>query len=116
MLTKLSDFIAQKIVEFINEKSGFPVIVCDDTGSIIADSAQRRIGVQHIGSRQILTTAIDSVAISAAEAEADVNGKIKEGFNIAIEVDGAKIGTFGIAGPLAIAAKNYNRWLLSSNL
>ena len=103
MVTKLSDFIAQKIVEFINEKSGFPVIVCDDTGTIIADSAQARIGVQHKGSRQILTTTIDSVAISAEEAEADVNGRIKEGFNIAIEVEGTKIGTFGIAGPSAIA-------------
>ncbi len=101
MVTKLSDFIAQKIVEFIHEKSGFPVIVCDDTGTIIADSAQARIGVQHKGSRQILTTTIDSVAISAEEAEADVNGRIKEGFNIAIAVEGTKIGTFGIAGPLA---------------
>jgi len=102
MVSKLSDLIAQKIVEFIHEKSGFAVIVCDDTGTIIADSAQTRIGVQHKGSRQILTTTSDSVAITAPEAEADVNGRIKEGFNIAIEADGVKIGTFGIAGPLSI--------------
>ena len=103
MITKLSDFIAQKIVGFIHEKSGFAVIVCDDTGTIIADSAHTRIGVLHRGSRQILTTNIESVAITAADAEADVNGAgIKEGYNIAIEVDGVKIGTFGIAGPLSI--------------
>ncbi len=101
MVCKLSDFIARKIVKFIHEKSGFAVIVCDDTGTIIADSAQTRIGVQHKGSRQILTTTLDSVAITAAEAEGS-NGKIKEGFNIAIEADGVKIGTFGIAGPLSI--------------
>lgn len=101
MVCKLSDFIAQKIVQFIHEKSGFAVIVCDDTGSIIADSAQTRIGVQHKGSRQILTTSLDSVAVTAAEAEAS-NANIKEGFNIAIKVDDVKIGTFGIAGQLSI--------------
>lgn len=102
MVSKLSDLNAQKIVEFIHEKSGFAVIVCDETGTIIADSAQTRIGVQHKGSRQILTTSSDSAVITAAEAEADVNGRLKEGFNIAIEADGVKIGTFGIAGPLSI--------------
>ncbi len=101
MVTKLSDFIAQKIVDFIHEKSGFSVIVCDDNGTIIADSARTRIGVLHKGSQHILTTSSNSVAISAEEAEADVNGRIKEGFNIAIEVDSVKIGTFGIGGPLA---------------
>nr|WP_243454475.1 sugar diacid recognition domain-containing protein [Desulfosporosinus fructosivorans] len=101
MVCKLTDLIAQKIVQFIHEKSGFAVIVCDDTGSIIADSAQTRIGVQHKGSRQILTTNLDSVAITAAEAEAS-NANIKEGFNIAIKVDDVKIGTFGIAGQLSI--------------
>ena len=103
MVNKLSDLIAQHIVKLIHEKSGFSVIVCDDTGTIIADSAQTRIGVRHKGSQQILTTNCDSVAITAAEAKADVTGRIKEGFNIAIEVDGVKIGTFGIAGPLSIA-------------
>ncbi|TGE37902.1 chemotaxis protein [Desulfosporosinus fructosivorans] len=101
LVCKLTDLIAQKIVQFIHEKSGFAVIVCDDTGSIIADSAQTRIGVQHKGSRQILTTNLDSVAITAAEAEAS-NANIKEGFNIAIKVDDVKIGTFGIAGQLSI--------------
>lgn len=32
MISKLNDFVAQKIVEFIHEKSGFAVIVCDETG------------------------------------------------------------------------------------
>jgi len=102
MACNLSDFIADKIVKFIHEKSGFAVIVCDDTGTIIADSAQTRIGVQHRGSRKIMTSDLGSVAITAEEAEADLDGKLKEGFNIAIEADGVKIGTFGIAGALLI--------------
>jgi len=101
MLSKLSDFIAQKLVQFIHNKTAFAVIVCDETGIIMADSAQTRIGIQHKGSRQILTTSLNSLAITAADADAS-GGLIKEGFNIAIEADGVKIGTFGIAGPLLI--------------
>ncbi len=40
MTIKLNDFVAQKIVEFIHEKSEFSVIICDNTGTIIADSTQ----------------------------------------------------------------------------
>lgn len=101
MVIKLNDSVAQKIVEFIRETSGFEVIVCDDTGTIIADSAQARIGQQHKGSKQILTSNSESVAITAVEADAS-GGRIKEGLNIAIEADGVKIGTFGIAGQLEI--------------
>lgn len=104
MISKLSHVIAQDIVKFIYEKSGFAVIVCDDTGTIIADSAQSRIGVEHSGSKRILTTNIDSVAISAADQAADVTGRIREGLNIAIQTDGRKIGTFGIAGNLEIVS------------
>ncbi|AET66580.1 methyl-accepting chemotaxis protein [Desulfosporosinus orientis DSM 765] len=101
MVTKLSDFIANKIINFIHEQCGFAVIVCDDSGIIIADSAQTRIGVQHKGSHQIMTTNIDSTAVTPEEAAAS-DGKLKEGYNIAIKVDGFKVGTFGIAGPLDI--------------
>ena len=101
MLSKLSDFIAQKIVAFIHEKTGFAVIVCDDNGIIMADSAQARVGVQHKGSKHILTSTSDCLAITVADAAEDVNG-MKEGFNIAIETDGVRIGTFGIAGTLSI--------------
>lgn len=103
MVSKLSDFVANKIVNFIHEQSGFAVIVCNESGIIIADSAQSRMGVQHKGSRQIMTTNIDSTTVTVAEAAAS-EGKLKEGFNQAIKVDGIKIGTFGIAGPLEIVS------------
>ncbi|WP_407307865.1 methyl-accepting chemotaxis protein [Desulfosporosinus sp. SB140] len=102
MECKLSDYIAEKIVDLIHRTSGYPVIVCDTTGTIIADSAQIRIGVKHKGSQKILTTDCTSVEITAEEETADTSGRIKEGFNIAIEAEGKKIGTFGIAGQLEI--------------
>ncbi|WP_172408327.1 diguanylate cyclase [Desulfosporosinus sp. FKA] len=101
MVIKLSDAVAQKIVELIHKQSGFDVIVCDNTGTIIADSEQVRIGQKHKGSYQILTSDKDSAVITAQEAE-ESNGRVKEGVSIAIEAEGAKIGTFGIAGPLEI--------------
>ena len=103
MVSKLSDFVANKIVNFIHEQSGFPVIVCNEQGIIMSDSAQTRVGVQHKGSQQIMKTNIDSTTITAAEAVAS-EGKLKEGYNQAIKVDGIKIGTFGIAGPLDIVS------------
>jgi methyl-accepting chemotaxis protein len=41
----------------------------------------------------------DSIAITREEAERS-GGKMKEGYNIVIKVDGERIGTFGIGGPL----------------
>ncbi|WP_206808916.1 sugar diacid recognition domain-containing protein [Paradesulfitobacterium ferrireducens] len=98
---KLSNAIAQKIVEFIFGQSGYHVIVCDDSGTIIADSAQTRVGLAHKGSRAILTTGQDFAIVTAEDAAAS-EGKLKEGYNLAIKADGVKIGTFGIAGPLDI--------------
>jgi methyl-accepting chemotaxis protein len=101
-MIKLSHAIAQQIVTFIREKSGYNVIVCDATGTIIADSAQKRIGLVHRGSKKILTTSLDSIAITNQDEHEDASGGTKEGFNIAIKADGVKIGTFGIAGQLEI--------------
>jgi len=101
MVSKLSEYIADKIANFIHDKCGYSVIVCNETGIIIADSAKTRIGVQHKGSRQILTSNIDSTVVTIQEAEAS-EGKLKEGYNMAIKEDGVKIGTFGIAGPIDI--------------
>jgi len=103
MVSKLSESIAEKMANFIHDKCGYSVIVCDETGIIIADSAKTRIGVQHKGSRQILTSDIDSTVVTIQEAEIS-GGKLKEGYNQAIRVEGVKIGTFGIAGPLDIVS------------
>ena len=101
MVWNLSDDIAEKIVNFIYKNTGFNVIVCDEKGTIIADSAKTRVGIVHKGSRQIMTTESDSAVVTAAEAE-NSNGVLKEGYSLAIKAEGKKIGTFGIAGPLEI--------------
>ncbi|MDR3590818.1 MAG: methyl-accepting chemotaxis protein [Negativicutes bacterium] len=94
---KLSGELAAKIVAFILQQTNYHTIVCDTSGTIIADSAGKRVGVVHAGSRTIMTTDADSYIVSEEEAAAS-GGSVKPGVNLAIKDNGEKIGSFGIAG------------------
>lgn len=98
---KLNQEIANRIVSFIYENTGYHGIVGETSGTIIADSAGKRIGVLHKGQYEIMTSNITEIEISK-EDEIATEGKSKEGLNIAIIAQGKKIGCFGIAGPLDI--------------
>jgi methyl-accepting chemotaxis protein len=98
---KLTENLAQRIVDLIYSESGFHGIVCDPSGKIIADSARLRVGLFHNGAHQIMTTTISEIAITK-EDEANSQSGQREGFNIAIQLDGEKVATFGVAGPLEI--------------
>lgn len=98
---ELTSAIANRIVEFIYDQSGYHSIVCDPSARIIADSAKARLGVIHAGSQKILTSNQDTAVVTEEDAERS-GGSMKEGFSLAIKLNGAKIGSFGIAGPLAI--------------
>jgi len=98
---KLTKGIAENIVKFIYENSTYHAIVGDETGTIIADSAGKRIGVVHQGHRTILTTDVKEIAVSK-EDELASGGSQKEGYNIGILHDGKLVGCFGIAGPVEI--------------
>jgi len=97
---KLTESLAHRIVDLIYSESGFHGIVCDPSGKIIADSAKKRIGIVHNGALRIMTTPIGEIAVTK-EDEENSQGQ-REGFNIAIRLEGQKVGTFGIAGPLEI--------------
>jgi len=93
--------VANQIADLISQESGFPVVVCDNLGIIIADSAKTRIGLLHEISKKVLTTNLDIVLITAQDAAAS-NGGLKEGTHLVIMLDGEKIGSFGIAGALDV--------------
>ncbi|WP_341473952.1 methyl-accepting chemotaxis protein [Desulfofundulus thermobenzoicus] len=93
--------VAREITQFVFRETGLHSIVCDRTGTIIADSAGERIGVVHNGARTIMTTSAEEYA-ATKEEEVATSGKTKEGYSIAIKADGEKIGTFGITGRLEI--------------
>ena len=98
---KLNVGVANQIADLIAQESGYPVIVCDQSGIIIADSAKTRIGLLHKISKKVLTTNLDRVLINAKDAAAS-NGGLKEGTHLVITFEGEKIGSFGIAGPLDV--------------
>lgn len=98
---KLNVGVANQIADLITQESGSPVIVCDQSGIIIADSAKSRIGLLHEISKKVLTTNLDTVLITAEDAAAS-NGGLKEGTHLVITFEGEKIGSFGIAGPLGV--------------
>ena len=98
---KLNEGVANQIADLVSQESGFPVVVCDHSGIIIADSAKTRIGLLHEISKKVLTTNLDIVLITAQEAAAS-NGGLKEGTHLVITFEGKKIGSFGIAGPLDV--------------
>lgn len=98
---KLTENLAHRIVDLIYSESGFHGIVCDPNGKIIADSAKKRIGIVHNGALRIMTTPINETVVTK-EDEKNSQGQLREGFNLAIRVEGQKVGTYGVAGPLAI--------------
>lgn len=96
-MLKIDQAVATEIVDFLYTRSGYDTIVCDDTGTIIADSAKTRVGITHAGSKKILTSDIELIVVTEEDAAAS-DGKLKPGVSLAIKTEGVKIGTFGIAG------------------
>jgi len=90
---------AQELVEFVSGETGFNMIVCDAHGVIIGDSAKERFGVRHEGAARIMSGNVDYIAVSR-EDEVRTERKMREGYNCVIKVDGERIGTFGIGGPI----------------
>jgi len=96
-MLKIDAVTAESVANFIYAESKHHTIICDESGKIIADSAKTRIGDVHDGSKKILTTSTDHVAITNEDVEKS-GGKLKAGTHIAIKDGAAKIGSFGIAG------------------
>jgi sugar diacid utilization regulator len=90
---------AQELVEFVSGETGYNMIVCDASGVIIGDSLKERFGVRHDGAARIMGSEMDYIAVSK-EDEIRTERRTREGYNCVIKVDEARIGTFGIGGPV----------------
>jgi len=93
--------IATNIVDFIYERTTYHTIVCDTTGTIIADSARSRVGILHTGSKNMQEKCIERIVVTDEDVVKS-GGTIKAGVNLAIKDGQAIIGTFGIAGEIRI--------------
>jgi hypothetical protein len=93
--------LAARFLAFVEDATGLPMIVCDETGTIIECRTASRVGSVHASARRIVERQADELFVTATEAAKDP--RMKEGCNVAIDADGRRLGTFGIAGPLELA-------------
>lgn len=97
----LTEEVAEKIVDFIYERTELMTIVCDTTGTIIAAKDRSRIGVVHNGARRICTEKLPEIVITQEDADRS-GGTMKPGVNLPIYSGAELVGTFGIGGDPAM--------------
>ncbi len=90
--------LAEQFLEFITRETGFAMIVCDETAKIVRATVRTRVGSTHAGAQRILRCEVEEAAVTAEEAAA--NPQVREGYSCPIVVDGRRVATFGITGPL----------------
>lgn len=96
---KISNEMAQQLVEFVSAETGYGMIVCDSSGVIIGDSLRERFGVRHGGAARIISGAVDGIAVTK-EDEIISERKMREGYHCVIRIEGERLGSFGITGPI----------------
>jgi hypothetical protein len=90
---------AQELCDLIFEKLAFGCSIMGEGGVILASSTRERVGTVHAGAARILRHEVDEVLVTAEQAAAS-GGKMREGFNIPVVVEGARVASCGIAGPV----------------
>lgn len=89
----------KELTQFIYQNTGYHALVCNREAMVVGDSdGNRRVGSKHEGSERILQGHLDEYVVRAEDVQR--NPTLKEGQNYPIEVDGQRVGTFAIAGPL----------------
>lgn len=89
----------KELTQFIYQNTSYHALVCNREAMVVGDSdGNRRVGSKHEGSERILQGHLDEYVVRAEDVQR--NPTLKEGQNYPIEVDGQRVGTFAIAGPL----------------
>ncbi|MCB1820236.1 MAG: PAS domain S-box protein [Candidatus Competibacteraceae bacterium] len=98
--TELLEFTKlQHICITIADKTGCNVAIMGPGGRIIASSKPERIGVIHPGAALILDGQVDFFDVT--EEMARESGVMLEGRSLPLELEGKRIGSVGVAAPLA---------------
>jgi diguanylate cyclase (GGDEF)-like protein/PAS domain S-box-containing protein len=91
----------QDLCDLLSSELGLVCSFMGEEGRIIASSAHERIGNIHAGAARIMAGEMDEYGVTRVEADASA-GMMREGFNMAIDLDGRRLVSFGIAGPLEL--------------
>lgn len=92
--------LASSLISFIQDKTGYSVIICDKNGIIIGASEKARVGDTHIGAVKIGSGECNEYLVT--EQQAAENSSMKEGCSFPIILNSQRLGTFGITGPLTV--------------
>lgn len=94
---------AQVICDNISSVVGFGVIFAYENGVIQAASDRSRIGAVHATAARIMAGEITQRGVTADEAARSTG--MREGYNLALNVDGVRVASLGVAGPVEDAEK-----------
>jgi diguanylate cyclase (GGDEF)-like protein/PAS domain S-box-containing protein len=90
----------QQLCDVLAAELGFVCNFMDIDGRIIASSERGRIGSIHAIAARIMRGEIDEYGVSSEEAASSPT--MREGVNMGIDVNGARLINFSIAGPLDV--------------
>ena len=97
---------AQEICDHIARELEVTVSFMGQGGAIIASSARERIGSPHAIAAEIMAKRADERAVTREEAAR--SSGMREGYNCAIDIDGQRVGSLGVAGSVD-QARRYAR-------
>jgi sugar diacid utilization regulator len=95
----ITEEMAQQLVELVSAETGFDMILCNTDGIIIGDNKKERFGIFHEHAARILSGEMETFAVTK-EDEIRSQRTMREGYNCLLIIDGQKVGTFGIGGPI----------------
>ena len=91
----------QELCDVFAKELGHACIFAGPGGVIVASSNRERVGSVHALAGRIMAGEMDERGVTAEEAAAS-GGKMREGVNMAIDIDGQRVINFGIGGALEI--------------
>ena len=112
----ISATIAQDLCESIGRELESVVSFVGTGGSVIASTARERIGTTHPLGADIMARRLDERAVSRDEA-AKSGGAMREGYAVAIDLDGDRVGALAVAGPAEQArrfARLARHWVVAT--
>ncbi|MBN9598186.1 MAG: hypothetical protein J0G28_00770 [Afipia sp.] len=89
----------QQICDLVAEKMGFDCSFMGQKGVILASNLRGRIGTVHAAAARVMAGEVDQFEVTADMAAAS-KGTMREGINMPVNIDGKRIGSYGLAGPL----------------
>ncbi|HYD68447.1 methyl-accepting chemotaxis protein [Azospirillum sp.] len=111
---ELSAAVAQEICDHIGKELDVGVSFMGQGGVIVASTARERIGATHAVAADIMARRTDERAVSKDEAAR--SSGMREGYNVAIDFNGQRVGSLGVAAPVDLArryARIARHWALS---